>query len=668
MSALNPIGTKFLVNTLVAGNQYSGRLAQLDNGNLVATWITNTGSGALTSDRGVKAQVFDTSGAKLGGEISVDVAAVIETQPKAIALAGGGFLITWEITDAEGLHGQLFDASGTRLGSQFDVLDLHSGGDVFSPVIAPLADGGFVAAWDSSDRTNGSPILAQIFDATGSKVGAPFSVSSTVFANSESPKITSLSNGNFVVSWAASDHGQAPVVEAQLFDHTGAKLGGEISAVSAFDPDIQVPSQDVVALADGGFMVFRTDYSPAVNQNVVEAQRYDAAGAPVGGLIDLGAVGLPIVKQLSNGDLAMIWRANSQDKILIEAFDLNGETVGAVQQIIARTGENLTVNDLAALDNGQFAVSWTSSLHEPGGSGSAVYAELFGVADHKSFTGDADADRFAGTAGVSWDIDGQGGNDTLTGNSADDVISGGDGKDKLYGGDGHDTLYGGLGNDTLDGGAGADTLTGGADNDIYLVDNAGDVVVEALGEGNDTVKTSLLSFTIGANIEKLTANGAGDFTLTGNELANTLTGGAGADVLYGLDGKDHLVGGEGDDILFGGAGADTLTGGAGHDLFVFDVLGTAANKDTVADFVSGEDHLALSRAAFAAFADDAAGALDPSRFGVGAAAHTADQHLVYDPTIGALYYDADGSGSHKAVQIAVITGDPTLSAADFLLI
>ena len=55
----------------------------------------------------------------------------------------------------------------------------------------------------------------------------------------------------------------------------------------------------------------------------------------------------------------------------------------------------------------------------------------------------------------------------------------------------NDTLIGGADNDTLNGGAGADTMIGGAGNDIYYVDNAADVVTEAVGEGTDTVLASV---------------------------------------------------------------------------------------------------------------------------------------------------------------------------------
>ncbi|QJQ09910.1 heme peroxidase [Pseudomonas putida] len=136
------------------------------------------------------------------------------------------------------------------------------------------------------------------------------------------------------------------------------------------------------------------------------------------------------------------------------------------------------------------------------------------------------------------------------------------------------TLTGGAANDVLNGGAGADRLVGGVGNDTYVVDNAGDVVVEATGAGTDTVRTTLASYTMAANVELLTFTGAGNFTGTGNGLANTLNGAAGNDtlngdggndILNGNAGNDTLNGDAGNDQLFGGLGADSLNGGGGDD-------------------------------------------------------------------------------------------------------
>ncbi len=228
------------------------------------------------------------------------------------------------------------------------------------------------------------------------------------------------------------------------------------------------------------------------------------------------------------------------------------------------------------------------------------------------------------------------------------------------------------GNDSIDGGGGADTMYGGAGNDIYFIDNAGDVVSEETTPGVDDGGTDLVnasvSYTLGNFLENLTLTGAGNIDGTGNALANKLTGNAADNRLFGGDGKDTLSGGTGNDWLSGGKGADTLTGGAGADRFVFDVLEIAANKDTIKDFEHGIDKLALDRAAFTAYSGSLAGPIAASDLALGTAATTAAQHFIYNQATGALFYDADGVGGVAQVQIAALSTKPVLDAGDFVLI
>nr|WP_308937254.1 calcium-binding protein [Duganella sp. 1411] len=144
----------------------------------------------------------------------------------------------------------------------------------------------------------------------------------------------------------------------------------------------------------------------------------------------------------------------------------------------------------------------------------------------------------------------------LIGNGLDNFLTGNAAANSLAGGDG---------NDTLDGGAGADKLTGGAGNDLYIVDNAGDVVTEAQNEGSDTVRTSLASYTLAANVETLVYTGAGAFTATGNVLDNVIAGGSAGNKIDGGAGNDSITGGGGADSLAGGLGNDTIAAGYGND-------------------------------------------------------------------------------------------------------
>ncbi|MBF7144789.1 MULTISPECIES: putative Ig domain-containing protein [Pseudomonas] len=190
----------------------------------------------------------------------------------------------------------------------------------------------------------------------------------------------------------------------------------------------------------------------------------------------------------------------------------------------------------------------------------------------------------------------------------------------------------------LDGGAGADSLTGGDGSDTYYVDNADDSVIETntnmITGGNDTVYSSLATYTLTANVENLVintdlaANGIGNAldnllvsgagnnvldgrdgidtvsyatalagvtvglsttaqqntqgagldtlkyieNLIGSQFGDTLTGSGGANTLDGGDGNDTLNGGAGNDVLIGGGGADALTGGSGADTYLFKAL------------------------------------------------------------------------------------------------
>ncbi len=122
------------------------------------------------------------------------------------------------------------------------------------------------------------------------------------------------------------------------------------------------------------------------------------------------------------------------------------------------------------------------------------------------------------------------------------------------------TLIGSDFNDTLDGGAGPDRLAGGLGNDRYVVDDAGDVVVELPGGGADTV-VSAVSLTLAAEVEALRLSAAAH--AIGNDLANTIIGSDFADTLEGGLGADTLRGGRGDDLYIVNDAGDLAQEGAG---------------------------------------------------------------------------------------------------------
>jgi Ca2+-binding RTX toxin-like protein len=170
----------------------------------------------------------------------------------------------------------------------------------------------------------------------------------------------------------------------------------------------------------------------------------------------------------------------------------------------------------------------------------------------------------------------------------DDLVYTGSGSINGKGNAGDNVLKGGNGNDLLNGKGGADTLHGGAGNDLYVVDNAGDRVVELSHGGRDTVNASV-SFKLSGNVENLTLTGTAPISGTGQDLDNKIVGNAAANILNG---------GGGNDVLIGGLGRDVLTGGAGADIFTLKSLADSgvgsAGRDQITDFTVGVDRIDLS--------------------------------------------------------------------------
>ena len=206
--------------------------------------------------------------------------------------------------------------------------------------------------------------------------------------------------------------------------------------------------------------------------------------------------------------------------------------------------------------------------------------------------------------------------------------------------------FGTSGNDILFGGSGIDNLVGGLGNDTYSVNNSGDLVTENLNEGTDSVQ-SIVSYTLGNNVENLTLFGVANINATGNALnnilmgniaANILTGGAGNDTYTINDNLDTIIenlnegidlinssityslvanvenltltgttaingtgnnlansltGNSANNILDGGIGIDTLKGGAGNDTYIVD-----NSSDIITESASAGTDLALSSATY----------------------------------------------------------------------
>ncbi|HTU11240.1 MAG TPA: calcium-binding protein [Allosphingosinicella sp.] len=537
-----PLTPQITVNTTGPGAQWAPAIARLPDGGYIIIW-GDFNAGAIFGQR------YSAAGAPVGAQIPLNsFAGGAPIWLSATATANGGFVLTWQAGGfaSADIHAQYYTAAGASIGVEFKV-NTTIPNEQFNPHVTQLSNGNLLFTWDTTAFDVLQEVRGRIYTPTGESVGPGDFVVKAMSAESDqgASSIAPLANGGFVVVWrqaAPAGSGNFEIV-GQRFDSLGNKSGGE------FQANTQITNSqygaDVAQLSDGSFVVTWTDPVPSNGGGRVVARHYTAAGVPIGGEILVaskaaGSYGQTVVTALANGGYVVSWtedNVSGGDPVMARAFGSNDVALDAAFEIATSTlSSNYYSDGAITLTNGNVVFAWDGPSAAGSGLGSEVYMRVY------SFSGGTGPTPITGTTGP----------DALTGTAGADVIQG----------------LGG--NDTLDGRGGADRLEGGAGDDAYLVDNAGDVVVELAGEGNDRVYAGAgYALAAGASVETLSTDfnaGTAAINLTGNELANALIGNAGANVLSGGAGNDVLDGKEGNDSLYGGADHDSLYGGQGNDL------------------------------------------------------------------------------------------------------
>ncbi len=548
----------FLVNTTTAQGQAVPDIAVLADGRFAVVWADTQTERANKLDywMSYRLQIFDTLGNKVGSET------LLETIPSRLPFAGVGTNGSTFRPAIAGLHDggmavafpefapdysvssiqiQFRNPDGSIRSTQQANQGTALGGNV---EVVTLDTGETVVTW-----VDAAGVKARLFDGNGAAVGNEITIATDVLTRSI-VEVTSLSGGRVAFVWSDDDAGLAPTgLYGAIMDSAGA------ITVPAFAIDANRgqayswgDNPSVTELANGNMVVAWTSFDNNSGWYIT-TRMYDGSGQPLGQeqrAITGNGEG-PSIAALPQGGYILVWQTNYR------IFDQNGAPVGdAVQFTDLRGSGGLFLfgeTDVKVLADGRLVITWT-------GAGD-IYAQIL---DPR-------------TTGVT--LNGTALDDQLVGTGYADVISGGTGNDHLHGDAGNDQLFGGIGadtldgggqNDLLDGGAGADTMMGRTGDDIYVVDDIGDVVIENENEGTDTIRASFnISLGNYTSIEAVELLGSADLRAIGDDANNYIYGNAGSNQLYGNAGNDLLDGGAGNDALFGGAGADWLRGGIGND-------------------------------------------------------------------------------------------------------
>ena len=382
------IGAEFLVNSTVTANQFSSAMTTLSDGRFVVTWVDFSQTGGDTSGYAVRAQIFNTNGSKAGSEFLVNTTAYsTQWDPAITALSNGGFVITW--TDysqfspdgrSYDITAQVYGANGNPRGGEFfasGAIDNQA-----NSTVSALGNGRFVVAWRDGSipdaLTGSSEIRAQVFNADRTPAGSSFQVNTTTALNQTMPSITTLTNGNFVVTWvdesASGLDASLTAIRARVCNGNGTAVGEEFVVNTTTNGSQNQPA--ITALANGGFVAVWTDLglnSGDMSSGAVRAQVFGNNGARSGPefLVNSGVIGSQgdaTVCALGDGGFVVAWGDssllagdNSVNAVRAQVFTSTGVPSGAEILVNSTVEGYQGLPAISALGMNRFVVTWTDN-------------------------------------------------------------------------------------------------------------------------------------------------------------------------------------------------------------------------------------------------------------------------------------------------------------------
>jgi hypothetical protein len=362
------IGPEFVVNSTTEGSQDRAQIARLRSGRIAVAWQSSRTR--PEPDSSIHLQFFDTAGERSGDEARVSrPAAGAQVTPALAPLKSGGLVVVWHSEGVEGvgsgIFGRIYRPTEEPRGDQFQIDDRPYGPGGHPVVVA--TETGFLVVWLGANEAGDSEIRARLFTSTGRAIGGTVRVTAALTGKQRFPAVTTIGNDDagFVVAWQ-TEVGGVPNIYFQRLDAALHRLGDAI-AVTAYSHVRQLDPR-LTRLSDGSFVVsWAEDVVAGLD---VLSQRYDAASGVALGSASvvntriLGTQRAPGVAALPSGGHVVTWSSYNQDGsgygVYAQRFDQAGAKADAEFQVNRSMDGNQWLSDIVALSDDTLVAVWTS--------------------------------------------------------------------------------------------------------------------------------------------------------------------------------------------------------------------------------------------------------------------------------------------------------------------
>jgi hypothetical protein len=452
------LSDEFLINTATAGDQHLPIVVSRDDGSFVVVFVSATDGAPGAGTYGIYAQYFDADGNKVGQQMQINQLAYgDQVEVDAIFLEGGQLYVTWTdkgMADGTGsaIKGRIVDLVETlgleqetpknddpttidyhpstetvvdslppnvgisvnnsdKIGGQTEpgatVTVTDADGKVHTAVADsqgawsiepnPLAVGenGYISASDAAGN-QGAPVLIRGTALDGyDQLNESTQVNTTIVGDQANPTTTRLADGRIVVIWQGAGT-SATEVFMQLYEADGVhKIGTEQQVNQRTNSNQDSPQ--VVALADGGFLVVYESYNGGLDNSGdgVVARRYGSDGQAVTDefLVNVTTSGnqnRPSVLATPDGGYIITWE--DQGKNIVQRVygsdnqSETGEVVVATGTGMGDSGGPEMASFTDAAHSGMYVTVWNATSGPSDGSSTGVVGQIFG-ADGKPLKG-----------------------------------------------------------------------------------------------------------------------------------------------------------------------------------------------------------------------------------------------------------------------------------------